>query len=735
MNYQQILTRGQKIILRGRQQHLLEQFKRDHNHDLPILKDALDTYIAKNLHALPHETSPAALHTILSESYADLLERNVSDDTEAKKKMHVKTALAAARALTAIEAHTDAPVSTPEDSRNLDDILMPYLDAKHGSSVNAKDHSIFTKLTNRYEDRFMQDMRALNVLDPDDMIRATESVGQIINFVGKIQRNGFAYWTASGVYFDVESFEKANNHYARLEPWNRNDTALQADGEGAITGKESMKSSLGKRSQADFALWKVSKPGEPSWMSPWGEGRPGWHIECSAMASDLLGSQFDIHSGGIDLAFPHHDNELAQSEAYWRQKSHMNQHQWVNYFIHMGHLSIAGAKMSKSLKNFTTIRDALSRGAWTSRGLRIVLLLGGWREGIEITDDLIKAGSGWEDKVNNFFINAKDAIGDTDLQGMQNLQLGSNSTDWMYSPSNEVPTQTNGSHPPLNQALERARSNAYDALCDSFNTAAVMGIISELITTYNATESTTPTDTTYAFARWVTCMVNMFGLNGTAGPQDLSLGWSGLDVPEFARPALTAISNLRDQARTGARSASGITHQDVRDALATNRQHFQIGDPPPPFTDLLQSFWSSLEALPGDSSLSKNILKLCDEVRDRDLWSRGIYLEDRDGNKPALIRLVTKEMRTAREEKEDKERQKVKAKADREAEAAAKADKGRLSHLEMFRTDEYSAWDDDGIPVKDKEGEEITKSRAKKLRKDWERQKKLHEAWMKAKSS
>ena len=105
-------------------------------------------------------------------------------------------------------------------------------------------------------------------------------------------------------------------------------------------------------------------------------------------------------NSGIDLAFPHHDNELAQSEAYWTSKDHSEQHQWVNYFMHMGHLSIAGSKMSKSLKNFTTIREALDREDWTSRGLRIVFLLGSWREGIEVTDSVVKEGSSWEEKIN-----------------------------------------------------------------------------------------------------------------------------------------------------------------------------------------------------------------------------------------------------------------------------------------------------------------------------------------------
>ncbi|KAK4671169.1 Cysteine--tRNA ligase, cytoplasmic [Podospora pseudoanserina] len=116
-----------------------------------------------------------------------------------------------------------------------------------------------------------------------------------------------------------------------------------------------------KRSPNHFALWKASKPGEPAWDSPWGRGRPGWHIECSAMASEAIGKTMDIHSGGVDLRFPHHDNELAQSEAYWSTPD--------------CHVQIRGLKMSKSLKNYTTIRSVLSEKDWTARSLRICFLL------------------------------------------------------------------------------------------------------------------------------------------------------------------------------------------------------------------------------------------------------------------------------------------------------------------------------------------------------------------------
>jgi cysteinyl-tRNA synthetase len=128
------------------------------------------------------------------------------------------------------------------------------------------------------------------------------------------------------------------------------------------------------------------------------------------MCSEVLGRQVDIHSGGIDLAFPHHDNELAQSEAYWFDHSHGLDHQWINYFIHIGHLSISGSKMSKSLKNFVTIRTALSTGEWTARRLRIVFMMGGWKGGIEVTPEMRKAAEVWDATTDNFFSNVKALI-------------------------------------------------------------------------------------------------------------------------------------------------------------------------------------------------------------------------------------------------------------------------------------------------------------------------------------
>lgn len=302
-------------------------------------------------------------------------------DDEAKMKMHINNLTAASEAIKQNKVFGGA-----------DEILLPYLDSLYKETIDANDYSIFAKVTEYWEAQFMEDMDALNVMRPDVITRVTAYVPQIAEFVDQIIKKGFAYEADGSVYFDIAAFEKAGNPYARLCPESRNDKALQEDGEGSLS-----KNLGGKRGSGDFALWKKSKSGEPSWPSPWGLGRPGWHIECSVMASDILGSQMDIHSGGIDLAFPHHANELAQSEAYFC--SHGKPHLWVNYFMHMGHLSIAGSKMSKSLKNFQTIKDALKTD-YTPRGMRIVFLLGRWNDGVEISPDMRTMAEGWETTVN-----------------------------------------------------------------------------------------------------------------------------------------------------------------------------------------------------------------------------------------------------------------------------------------------------------------------------------------------
>ncbi|KAI5310684.1 hypothetical protein KEM55_003525, partial [Ascosphaera atra] len=493
---------------------------------ISTVRESFKAYLSKNLPLVNADLAPETFDQEVQKAYADVLAGKALDgsdkpgDKEAKIRMHINTAKSAATAL-ATAAPTDDKAKSDIFYTNVQDVMLPYLDKLKGTTIPSQDYAIFTDLTKRYEDRFMQDVRDLNCLDPDTVTRVTEYMAEIVAFVERIVSNGYGYVTSDGsVYFDIAAFEADGNVYARLEPWNRNDQDLLADGEGSLTVKTSE-----KRSDADFALWKASKPGEPAWPSPWGNGRPGWHIECSAMASSKFGKQFDIHSGGIDLAFPHHDNELAQSEAYWHEKC--GHDQWVNYFVHMGHLSIQGSKMSKSLKNFTTIREALEKGEYTSRSLRILFLLGGWKDGVEITEDLIKAANGWEERVNNFFIKTRDPAN---------------------HPSTTSPQST------LADALKTAQDNVYAHLCNSFHTPGAMQAISELISKYNSADKTTlPLADVEAAGRWVTSMVNIFGLNGNAPADTTEIGWAGIDVPAPAKPYLYPLSEMRDSLRLAAK--------------------------------------------------------------------------------------------------------------------------------------------------------------------------------------
>ncbi|KAJ5518927.1 Cysteine-tRNA ligase [Penicillium expansum] len=699
-----------KIILRARQQHLFNEFVAVNptitSEVLDTVKCAFVAYLKKNLPLLDSELPPSRYQDEVEKIYATILNGGAlpgnekAGDDEAKVKMHIKTAASAAKVIAQAESRdgssADPALFAESFYSSAQDLILPYLDALKGALVDANDHSIFTKLTKRYEDRFIKDMRDLNVLDPTELTRVTEYGDDIAAFVDRIVKNKFGYATKDGsVYFDINAFEAAGHPYARLEPWSRSDNKLAAEGEGSLASKTTE-----KRGASDFALWKSSKPGEPAWSSTWGKGRPGWHIECSAMASARLGNQMDIHSGGIDLAFPHHDNELAQSEAYWHGDH--GHDQWVNYFLHMGHLSIQGSKMSKSLKNFTTIREALDRKDWTPRSLRIVFLLGSWKDGVEITEDLVNTGSSWEEKVNNFFLKVKDPAA-----------LQSSGTDTTFATD-----------------LEAAKKAVDDQLCDSFNTAAAMASISELISKFNIVDkATVPSKDVHAAAQWVTYMVNIFGLNGTASADSTEIGWSGIEIPEEAKPYLYPLSAMRDTLREAARSKAGISAKDIEAAVAKASAPQEASESAKPYAELFSNFRAKVVSLESSDTIGKDILSLCDRVRDIDLFDVGIALEDRE-NQPALVRPVTQEMLKAREEKEIRALQKQAEKLKKEQEALKKAEKGKLSHLEMFRTNEYSAWDDEGMPTRDTAGEEITKSRAKKLRKDWERQKKAHEAWL-----
>jgi cysteinyl-tRNA synthetase len=223
----------------------------------------------------------------------------------------------------------------------------------------------FTALTERFIQAMHEDSAALGVLPPDQEPRASTAMADIIRMVETLIARGHAYPAANGdVYYDVSSFPG----YGQL-------SGEQPD---ALRAGARVEVDEGKDDPLDFVLWKAAKPGEPAWDSPWGRGRPGWHIECSAMSTCCLGEHFDIHGGGMDLKFPHHENEIAQSEG-------ATGHKFVNYWIHNGFVQVDEEKMSKSLGNFFTVREVLAR--YQPEVIRCFILGSHYRSPLNYTED------------------------------------------------------------------------------------------------------------------------------------------------------------------------------------------------------------------------------------------------------------------------------------------------------------------------------------------------------------
>ncbi|WP_048766082.1 cysteine--tRNA ligase [Acinetobacter sp. 243_ASPC] len=248
--------------------------------------------------------------------------------------------------------------------RNITDI-----DDKIIKRANENNESI-QELTARFIDAMNQDAAQLGCAEPDESPKATEYIDQMQAMISTLVDKGTAYPATNGdVYFEVNKFEK----YGRLSGRKLEDMQAGAS--------ERVDVEVEKKHPFDFVLWKHAKENEPSWASPWGNGRPGWHIECSAMSTCCLGNHFDIHGGGSDLTFPHHENEIAQSEASTGE-------QYVNYWMHVGFINVDGEKMSKSLGNFFTIRDVMDK--FHPEVIRYFIVSSHYRSPVNFSDTALK---------------------------------------------------------------------------------------------------------------------------------------------------------------------------------------------------------------------------------------------------------------------------------------------------------------------------------------------------------
>src|SRR3990172_2168899 len=300
------------------------------------------------------------------------------------------------------------------------------------------------EVARKYIDAYHEDMKRLGVGAPDIEPKATEHIEEMVQIVKGLVAKGHAYAVEGDVYFRVSSF----SDYGKLSKRNVDD--LKAGARVEVDER--------KDDPLDFALWKASKPGEPAWNSPWGPGRPGWHIECTAMSFKHLGQTFDIHTGGKDLVFPHHENEIAQSEAYSGSK-------FVNYWLHNGFVNINQEKMSKSLGNFFTIRDILDQ--YDAEVVRLFLLSTHYRSPIDFSDTNLKDARSGLDR----FYTMKEA--------MKNFLTGKKPT--AVKPEEVIES----SDRPLYNKIGNLPKAFEEAMDDDFNTAFAIGLIYDLVRDVN----------------------------------------------------------------------------------------------------------------------------------------------------------------------------------------------------------------------------------------------------------
>jgi len=638
-----------KIIKRARRNHLMKQYIEAKHPTEKVISDIQEAVqdFKKKVQTTTDPDKKNMLTKILdrvSDSGSAMMQMVVDDKTPEEQSVAL-----------------EALINTAHDP------LSDILDKQFGAGVT--EHKIFSELTQYWEKDFHEDMQALNILPADVLTRVSQYVPEITTYIQTIIDNGFAYESNGSVYFDTLKFASSDGYeYAKLVPEAVGDLSALAEGEGDL----SQASSGEKRSDRDFALWKASKPGEPYWESPWGQGRPGWHIECSVMASDVLGKSIDIHTGGVDLKFPHHDNELAQAEA------HYCHNQWIHYFLHAGHLTIEGCKMSKSLKNFISIKEALKRNS--SRQIRLMFLLHAWNSTLDYGTNVIREAEQTEKLFNDFFLNVKDI-----LRKPENVSL----TAHNYKKEEQE----------LQKNFQEKKRQVHAALCDSIDTATALQHMQALVKLTNiyigskkSSEQTPNHAVLESVAKYLTRMLKIFGAE--QGEQLIGFSTGG--------------------------ASTGSKHEETV----------------MPFVNLIAEFREDVRKIAREEKVTR-ILKVCDEIRDDKLIDIGVKLEDQEGGGLPVVKLVDretllKEKQQKLEELDKKRKEKEEAKRKQQEEKAAKEAKARIAPGDMFKseTEKYSQFDEQGLPTHDASGEKLSASLVKKLKKQYAQQEKLHNKYL-----
>lgn len=317
------------------------------------------------------------------------------------------------------------------------------IDDKVINRANAENKSI-RELSDFYIQEYFKDADGLNVQRADVHPRATDNIPEMLELIGKLVEKDIAYVANDGVYFAVDKFPA----YLKLSGFNKEDLWEN------VRKEENVES--GKKSSSDFVLWKFNKPGEPSWESPWGDGRPGWHLECSAMSQKYLGETFDIHCGGKDLIFPHHENEIAQSEA-------ASGKEFARYWMHNGFITVDNEKMSKSQNNFFLIREIANEYGYMP--IRLFLLNSHYRSPINYSIDMIQSSKSAYERIKNCYKNLKYTL--------DNFKVTEENSESLEEFNH------------LQKLYQETKEHFERAMDDDLNTADALGAIFELVKEIN----------------------------------------------------------------------------------------------------------------------------------------------------------------------------------------------------------------------------------------------------------
>lgn len=422
---------------------------------------------------------------------------------------------------------------------NITDIDDKIINKVKELSINKEvNNEIYAKFISGMETEFWEDMDKLNIIRPTVVTRVTEYIEKIKKYIEKMEENGLTYLINGTVYINSQKYlEKGYN----WDIFNRSVVSEYTECE--FSGE--------KKNNADFSLWKASKTGEIKFESKWGYGRPSWHIECSAMSNDILGDSMDIHSGGIDLIYPHHNNEIIQSIAH----KNINDTS-IKYFLHSGHLNINGEKMAKSMGNFITINKFLEN-CGTSRQLRLLFLLHSWNKPMDFTDDTISEANITEKRILDFYANM----------------------DFILRTGNKINTKYSDNDKEYLEFIIKMKNDIHNALLQNIDTRIVIQIILNAINiTYKYTETDHNTSLINTLIDHITKIFSMVGLEFTVNKSD------------------------------------SIASDNLVDIIVDFREDIRI------------NIKKNIKDIP--KSVTSDIFKILDDVRDNKLKSSGIIIED-----------------------------------------------------------------------------------------------------------